>query len=58
MRCTRGNRRKKKFTRHVPELKRGARAGGKQQLVVDGARGGSGGRQRNASARGGTSGVV
>jgi hypothetical protein len=53
-----GNRRKKKFTGRVPELKRGARVGGKQLLAVDGTRGGSGGRRRNASVRGGASGVV
>jgi hypothetical protein len=58
MRCARGNRRKKKFTRRVPELKRGARVGGKQLLAVNGARGGSGGQRRNASARGGSIGVV
>jgi hypothetical protein len=55
--CTRGDRRKEKFTGHVPKLKRGMRAGGKQLLVVDGARGGSSGKRRNASARGGASGV-
>jgi hypothetical protein len=54
MRCARGNRRKKKFTGHVPKLKRGARAGGKKLLAVDGAPG----RRRNAPARGGASGVV
>jgi hypothetical protein len=54
-----GDRRKKKFTRRIPKLKRGARAGGKQLLAVDGARGDSGGRRRrNASARGGASRVV
>jgi hypothetical protein len=58
MRCARGNRRKKKFTGCIPELKRGVRAGGKQRLAVNGARGGSGGRRHNASARGGASGVV
>jgi hypothetical protein len=57
MRCARGDRRKKKFAGRVPRLKRGMRAGGKQLLVVDGARGGSGGQRRDASARGGTSGV-
>jgi hypothetical protein len=58
MRCVRGNGRKEKFPRRVPMLKRGARAGGKQLLAVDSARGGSGGRRRNASVRGGASGVV
>jgi hypothetical protein len=48
----RGNGRKEKFTGRVPTLKRGARASGKQQLAVDGVRGGSGGRQRDASTRG------
>jgi hypothetical protein len=37
--------------------KRGARVGGKQLLAVDGVRGGSGGQRRNASTRGGASGV-
>jgi hypothetical protein len=55
--CARGDRRKEKFTGHIPKLKRGVRAGGKQLLVVDGARGGSGGQRRKASARGGASGV-
>jgi hypothetical protein len=55
--CAQGDRRKDKFTVRVPKLKRGVRAGGKQLLVVNDARGGSGGRQRNASARGGASGV-
>jgi hypothetical protein len=55
--CARGKRRKEKFTGHVPKLKRGVRAGGKQLLAVDSARGGSGGRQCNASVRGGASGV-
>jgi hypothetical protein len=58
MRCARGDRRKKKFTGRIPELKRGTRVGGKQLLAVDGARGSSGGQCRNASARGGASGVV
>jgi hypothetical protein len=52
MRCARGNKRKETFTGRIPKLKRGA------QLAVDGERGGSGGRRRNASARGGASGVV
>jgi hypothetical protein len=56
-RCARGKRRRKKFTGRVPILKRGARAGGKQLLAVDGERGGSGGQWRDASVRGGTSGV-
>jgi hypothetical protein len=55
--CARGNRRKEEFTGRVPKLKRGVRAGGKQLLVVDGARGGSGGKRRDASVRGGASGV-
>jgi hypothetical protein len=55
--CARGNRRKEKFTGHVSKLKRGVRAGSKQLLVVDDARGGSGGQRRNASTRGGASGV-
>jgi hypothetical protein len=55
--CARGNRRKEKFTGCVPKLKRGARAGGKQLLAVDSARGGSGRQRRNASVRGGASGV-
>jgi hypothetical protein len=55
--CARGDRRKEKFTGRIPKLKRGMRAGGKQLLVVDSARGGSGGRRCNASARGGASGV-
>jgi hypothetical protein len=33
--CARGDRRKEKFTGHVPKLKRGMRACGKQLLVVD-----------------------
>jgi hypothetical protein len=48
---------KEKFIGRVPKLKRGGRAGNKQLLAVDGARGGSGGRQCNASAQGGASGV-
>jgi hypothetical protein len=48
--CVRGKRRKEKFTGCVPKLKRGVRA-------VNDARGGSGGRRCNASARGGASGV-
>jgi hypothetical protein len=55
--CARGKRRRKKFTGRVPMLKRGAWAGGKQLLVVDGAHGGSGGQRRDASTRGETSGV-
>jgi hypothetical protein len=55
--CARGDRRKEKFIGHIPKLKRDVQAGGKQLLVVDGARGGSGGQRRNASARGGASGV-
>jgi hypothetical protein len=47
----------KKFTRRVPKLKRGVQAGGKQLLAVDNARGGSGGRRCNTSARGGANGV-
>jgi hypothetical protein len=58
MRCVRGNRRKEMFTGRVHELKRGTRAGGKQLLAVDGSRGGSGGRRRNASEREGANGVV
>jgi hypothetical protein len=54
--CMRGNKRRDKFTGRVPKPKRGTRAGGKQLLVVDGARGGSSGQQRDASARGGASG--
>jgi hypothetical protein len=57
MRCAQGDRRKEKFTGRIPKLKRGARAGSKQVLVVDGARGGSGGQRHDASARGGASGV-
>jgi hypothetical protein len=57
MRCVRGDRRKKKFTGCIPKLKRGVRAGTKQLLVVNGARGGSGGKRRDASAQGGASGV-
>jgi hypothetical protein len=53
----RGDRRKEEFTGHVPKLKRGMRAGGKQLLVVDGACCGSGGQRHDASARGGASGV-
>jgi hypothetical protein len=48
----RGNRRREKFTACIPKPKRGARAGGKQLLAVDSARGGSGGQRRDASARG------
>jgi hypothetical protein len=55
--CARGDRRKEKFTRRVPKLKRGVRAGGKQLLVVDSARGSSGGQRRDASTQGGASGV-
>jgi hypothetical protein len=55
--CARGDRRKEKFTGRVPKLKRGVQAGGKQLLVVDGMRGGSGGQRRDAFARGGASGV-
>jgi hypothetical protein len=55
--CVRGDRRKEKFTRHVPRLKRGERVGAKQLLAVDSARGGSGGQRRDVSARGGASGV-
>jgi hypothetical protein len=46
-----------KFTGRVPKPKRGARAGGKQLLVVDGTRGGLGEQRRDVSARGGSSGV-
>jgi hypothetical protein len=53
--CARGDRRREKFAGCVPKLKRGMRAGGKQLLVVNGARGGSGGQRRDASARGGAS---
>jgi hypothetical protein len=56
-RCTRGDRRKEKFTWRVPKIKRGVRADSKQLLLVDGARGGSGGQRGNASARGEASGV-
>jgi hypothetical protein len=55
--CARGNRRRDKFTGHVPKPKRGMRAGGKQLLAVDSARGGSGGQRRDVSALGGASGV-
>jgi hypothetical protein len=55
--CARGKRRKEKFTGHVTKLKRGMRAGGKQLLAVNGAHGGSSGHWRDASARGGSSGV-
>jgi hypothetical protein len=55
--CPRGDRRKDKFTGCVPKLKRGVRVGSKQLLVVDGARAGSGRQRRDASARGGASGV-
>jgi hypothetical protein len=55
--CARGDRRREKFTGLVPKLKRGAWAGGKQLLVIDGARGGSGGQRHDASARGEASGV-
>jgi hypothetical protein len=44
-RCAQGDRRKEKFIGRVLKLKRGARAGTKQLLAVDGARGGSGGRR-------------
>jgi hypothetical protein len=54
--CVRGDRKREKFTGRVPKLKRGVRVGGKQLLVVDGARGGSGGQRCDASARGGTNG--
>jgi hypothetical protein len=56
--CARGDRRKEKFTGCIPKLKSGMQAGAKQLLVVDGMRGGSGGHRRDASARGGSSGVV
>jgi hypothetical protein len=46
----RGDRRTEKFTGCVPKLKRGARVGGKQLLMVDGARGGSGGQRRDTYA--------
>jgi hypothetical protein len=39
------------------KLKRGTRAGGKQLLAVDGARGDSGGQRGDASVLGGASGV-
>jgi hypothetical protein len=39
--CVRGNGRKEMFTGHILALKRGARAGGKQLLAVDGVRGGA-----------------
>jgi hypothetical protein len=55
--CARGNRRREKLTRRVPKPKRGVRAGSKQLLVVDSVRGGSGGQRRDASTRGGSSGV-
>jgi hypothetical protein len=55
--CARGNRRREKFTRHVPKPKRGARASGKQLLAVNGVCGGSGGQRHDASARGGARGV-
>jgi hypothetical protein len=55
--CTREDRRRVKFTGHVPKLKRGAWAGGMQLLVVNGARGGSGGKRRDAFMCGGASGV-
>jgi hypothetical protein len=55
--CAQGDRRKEKFTGRVPKLKRGVRAGGNQLLAVNGARSGSGGRRRDASVRGGASGV-
>jgi hypothetical protein len=48
--CAQGDRRKEKFTGRVLKLKRGVRAGGKQLLVVNSARGGSGGQRRDASA--------
>jgi hypothetical protein len=41
--CARGNKRRMKFTGCVPRPKGGTWAGGKQLLVVDGVRGGSGG---------------
>jgi hypothetical protein len=34
----RGDRRKEKFTGHVPKLKRGAQVGSKQLLAIDGAK--------------------
>jgi hypothetical protein len=55
--CGRRDRRKEKFARRVPKLKRGMRAGDKQLLLVDGARGGSCGQRCNASTRGGASGL-
>jgi hypothetical protein len=55
--CARGDRRKEKFTGCIPKLNRGVRVGSKQLLVVDSARGSSGGQWRNAFARGGASGV-
>jgi hypothetical protein len=55
--CARGDRRREKFTRRVPNLKRGMRAGSKQRLAVNGARGGSGGKRRDMSAREGANGV-
>jgi hypothetical protein len=55
--CAREDRRKEEFTRRVPKLKGGVRVSGKLLLVVDGARGGSGGRRCNVSARGGAIGV-
>jgi hypothetical protein len=55
--CARGKRRKEKFTGRIPKLKRGVRAGGKQLLAVNSARGSSGGHRRDASAQGGASGV-
>jgi hypothetical protein len=57
MRCARGDKRKEEFTGRIPKLKKNAQAGGKQLLAVDGTRGGSGGQRRDASARGGASGV-
>jgi hypothetical protein len=51
----RGNRRREKFTGHVPKTKRGTRVGGKQLLVVDGVRGSSGRQRHDAFSRGGAS---
>jgi hypothetical protein len=50
--CTRGDKRKEKFTGRIPKLKRGARAGSKQLLAIDGARCGSGGQRHDVSTRG------
>jgi hypothetical protein len=55
--CAQGDRRKEEFTGRIPKLKRGGQAGGKQLVVVDCSCGGSGGQRRDASARGGASGV-